>query len=358
MSDDRSGLLAWLRRTFADPRPVMIMPYRGFGTPEEVTMLARVLRDPGIPPASADDSAWENLLASYERFESDEIGGVLVRATLGGSAAEARSDDEGYLELTFRPARPLALGWHRVHLEAPGSDAAVVDGSVLVAEPGGVGVISDIDDTVIESAVTNPLRLAQIMLLGNAQTRAIFEGVPALYRALQSGVGGDAPRPIFYLSGSPWNLYDLLVEIFEHNKVPAGPLLLRSLEREVVMPALRGVSSLRGHKLDQIARLLATYPEKQFVLLGDSGQKDPEIYQQVVADQPGRVRAVYIRDVTGAGRDGRVEAIGAEISARGVAFVYSADTRAFADDAARQGLILRDDELGDLAGEEGRDAAG
>jgi phosphatidate phosphatase APP1 len=351
MSDERSGLRAWLRRAFTDPRPVLLMAYRGYGTPQEVRLLVRVLRDPGIPAASADDSAWENLLASYERFESDEIGGVLVRGMIDGAAAEGLSDEEGYLELAFRPARPLAPGWHRVHLSAPQVDAAAVVGSALVADVDGLGVISDIDDTVIESAVTNPLRLAQLMLLENAHTRVIFEGVPAFYRALQAGAGGQDQRPIFYLSGSPWNLYGLLVETFALHGVPDGPLLLRSLEREMVRPALRGESSLRGHKLQQIAAILATYPQRRFVLLGDSSQKDPEIYQQVVADHPGRICAVYIRDVAGARRDERVEVIGGEIKARGVAFVYSADTRAFAADAARQSLILGDLELGELAGE-------
>ncbi len=339
MRDSRSTLRSWLRAKFRDPRPILVSPYRGYGTPQVATLFGRVLRDPGIPAPEADDSAWENLLATYERLESDEIPGVVVRGILEGMSSEAISDDEGYFELSFQPAQPLHPGWHQVSIEALNVDAASVIGHVLVADAPGIGIISDIDDTVLRSEVASPLRLAELMLLENARTRDIFPGVAEFYRALQAGSQGDAQHPVFYLSGSPWNLYDLLVEVFDSHAVPRGPLLLTCLEREVIIPKLTGRNVLQAHKFGQIAHLLATYPAKRFILLGDSSQRDPEIYQQALAQFPGRIAAIYIRDVTGEARDERVIAIGHAIQAQGVPFAYAGETRILSDEAKRVGLI-------------------
>lgn len=339
MTEDRTSLLAWLQQRFRDSRPVSIVPYRSYGTQQYVTLFGRVLRDPGIPPADAADSAWANFLASYERLESDEIGGVLVRGELVGRVVEAISDQEGYITLPFPLNPALPPGWHTVQLTADQVGAAPAQGQVLIPPPDGYGVISDIDDTVIESAVTRPLQLARLTLLANARTRAVFTGVATFYQALQAGPHVQGANPIFYVSGSPWNLYDLLAEVFALQGVPAGPLLLRSLEREMVLPALQGQSLLQSHKMAKIAHILETYPERRFVLLGDSSQHDPESYQQVVHAYPGRIIAVYIRDVTGAQRDQQVERLAAFFSSQGVSFVYADTTLAFAEDAARLGLI-------------------
>ena len=72
------------------------------------------------------------------------------------------------------------------------------------------GVISDIDDTVLVSHVTSPFKMALVSLFGNAHTRSPFPGVAEFYQALQGGVGGAEQNPIFYVSSSPWNFYDLL----------------------------------------------------------------------------------------------------------------------------------------------------
>ena len=114
MTDPRISLRSWLSARFRDTRAIMVAAYRGYGTPQRVALFGRVLRDPGIPSPEADDSAWENLLATYERLESDEIAGVRVRGALEGRFAEAISDDEGYFELVFQPSPPLNPGWHGV----------------------------------------------------------------------------------------------------------------------------------------------------------------------------------------------------------------------------------------------------
>jgi phosphatidate phosphatase APP1 len=101
--------------------------------------------------------------------------------------------------------------------------------------------------------------------------------------------------------------------------VPEGPLFLKDWSPTVL-------GKHRVHKLEIIRRLLRTYPDLPFVLIGDSGEEDPEIYSQVVREHPGRVRAIYIRDVTSAERDAEVRAIAAEVRGLGVEMVAVPDT--------------------------------
>jgi phosphatidate phosphatase APP1 len=178
--------------------------------------------------------------------------------------------------------------------------------------------------------------MARMVLLANARTRLPLAGVAAFYRALQGGANGMSPAPFFYVSSSPWNLYDLFVHFMEIHDIPAGPLLLRDLGLS------QGVliqSSHAAHKRDQIDRLLQHYPDLNFILIGDSGQRDPEIYRQVVIDFPGRIRAIYIRDTSVAKRSEVVETMAHELSRQGVDMLLIQNTVAAAEHAAAHGLI-------------------
>jgi phosphatidate phosphatase APP1 len=203
---------------------------------------------------------------------------------------------------------------------------------VLVPVGAQFGIISDLDDTVLRSSVTDLLRMVHIVLLSNAHTRLPFEGVSDFYRALQLGSSGTGFNPIFYVSSSPWNLYDMLEDFLDVHGVPAGPLFLKDWSPTTLRDHDR-------HKIGVIRTLLTTYPDLPFVLIGDSGERDPEIYRQVVREYPGRVRAIYIRDVTTRERDDAVHAIGDELKDIGVEMLLTSDTVEAAEDAAEKGLI-------------------
>jgi phosphatidate phosphatase APP1 len=231
--------------------------------------------------------------------------------------------------------------------QAPGPSAITSAPILLPPSSAAFGVISDMDDTVLQSRVTNFLRAARLLLLENARTRLPFPGVAAFYRALVAGSDGGAGNPIFYVSSSPWNIYDVIADFLEAQEIPAGPLLLRDWD-------LRGMGGRHHrHKSQHIAEILETYPELPFVLVGDSGQEDPEIYSAIVREHPGRILAIYIRDVS---KDPvRIAAIGAlaeQVREGGTPLVLADDTLAAARHAAEHGWI-REDALGDV-GEEKR----
>ena len=328
-----------LKRRTGRIGPAEILPYRGHGTRDKLFLKGRVLELVGIVPPSASDSRRRNLRNMARRFWSSEIPHARVRASYGGHELAAVADEEGFFDLRLDLEEPLkgGTGWRPVEIEllwpqAGEGSGARARASVLVPAGARFGVISDLDDTVIRSSVTDLLKMARIVLLSNAHTRLPFEGVADFYRALQLGPSGEDFNPIFYVSSSPWNLYDVLEDFLDVHGVPAGPLFLKDWSPTALRDRDR-------HKLGVIRTLLATYPDLPFVLIGDSGERDPEIYRQIVHEHPDRIRAIYIRDVTTEERDAAVHAIAGELKNIEVEMLLTANTVEAAEHAAKRGLI-------------------
>jgi phosphatidate phosphatase APP1 len=286
-----------LRRRLGRVGPVEILVYRGFGTAARVTIQGRVVEAKRLEPAAAADRPWRNFVRMLHRLDSDEIPGARVRVSFAGLEGETVTDDEGYFGFELAPSAlpPGEDGWHTAELSlatpvVPAQGIAHARADLLVPDAAAAfGIVSDIDDTVLQTHVTSLLRMVRVTMLGNAHTRLPFEGTTELYRALCAGPTGAARNPVFYVSKSPWNLYDLLVDFMDRHGLPRGPLLLRDLG---LHPEPR-----LAFKLTRVAEVIATYPALPFVLVGDSGERDPEIYLEVAAAHRDRVRAIYIRDV-------------------------------------------------------------
>jgi phosphatidate phosphatase APP1 len=322
---------------------VNLIVFRGYGTPKRLHLSGRVLRNaPDVAVMGA--SALRNLAAAFNRLDSNELPNITVRASYRDESWETTSDTEGYFELEIEPENPVDATkmWHdlTVTWQHPEEDASgpVVPARVLTPPPSAtLGVISDVDDTILRSYITSLVKMALEMLLKNAYTRVTFPGVPAFYRALHAGVGGDERNPIFYVSLSPWNYYNLLSQFLEVNEIPTGPLILRDY-------GLQTLTSFGqpSPKRKLIQELLGMYPHLRFVLLGDSGQHDPEIYSELVRENPRRILAIYIRDVSGGTDDDRAKEINLlaeQTHALGVTMLLSPHTADFAAHAAALGLV-------------------
>lgn len=349
-----------VKHRVAEERTPVLHAYRGFATDTHLFLRGRVLQDPGLTSDEPTDRMVENALNMLRRFESDEIPGATVQAEIAGQSCTAVSDEEGYFEIDLTLDRPLPedRSLHEVRLTLLGTrrnpDARATCTGDVVTVPTGArfGVISDVDDTVLQTGATSFVKMFTTTLLSNAHTRLPFEGVAAFYRALAFGTGTTADNPVFYVSSSPWNLYDLLTEFMDVQGLPRGPLFLRDLglTKDHLVKSGHG-----DHKLAAIERLLAAYPHLPFVLLGDSGQHDPEIYTEAVQHFPGRIKAVYLRDVTADVRDEAVRALAATLEAAGVPVCYAETSLDAARHAVRIGLI-DEKRLVDVAAEAAKDA--
>ena len=323
-----------------------IAPYRGYGNDARVLVMGRALRDPGLREVGAGDTVWRNLIESYKRIETDELPGARIRVTFRGLSQEIVADQEGFFRANIdlaTPPPPDSGFWHEVKLElvdpVPTTGEPVASSAQTLVPPRDAefGVISDLDDTVIQTGATDVIRMVRATIFGNARTRIPFAGVAAFYAALQRGSTGTAFNPIFYVSSSPWNLYDVIEQFMALQKIPMGPTLLRdwgmSLER---IPL-----SHSSHKLTSIREIMTTYADQRFILIGDSGQEDPEIYREIVREYPQRIICCYIRNVTPFGTRGeRLKQIVEDVAAAGSEMVIVKDTNAAAQHAAAKNYII------------------
>lgn len=339
-------------------RPLQLDAYRSYGTAARFYVKGRLLAERGILPQTATDSRWRNFRSMVRRFNSREVAGANLVAELpDGSQHLVSTDNEGYFTLIIEPRAlpaPESYLWYPVPIRLAQLPAAFrvplptvqTQAQVLVPPPTAeFGVISDLDDTVFETKATNVLKMLARTLFNNAHSRLPFVGVAEFYQRLQRGRTGCPDNPFFYVSSSPWNLYDMLDEFMGIHKLPPGPLLLRDLSisrpKTTPPPGVTGSAAIHfAHKLHEIDDLLTTYPALPFVLLGDSGQEDARIYREVVRRHPGRIKVIYIRDVQVPARAVLVGPIIEELSSEQVPMLLVPDYATAAAHAAGLGLVV------------------
>lgn len=323
---------------------IQVLPFRTYGTPNNVYVRGRVLEDKKITAAQESDNLLTNLLNMYKRFETDEIPGATLQLNLPGEQQLAMTDKEGYFVFNFKPVTPLItqelyLTLPLQVIQAPAPFTGNIINAEMMIPPADAeyGIISDIDDTIIRTGATDLLAMGKTVLFRNARTRLPFAGVTAFYQSLQLGRNGKRNNPFFYVSSSPWNLYDLLIDYMDYNGIPQGPLLLRDfgIQSESFMSG-----DYMSHKFTAIKQILDTYPHLNFVLVGDSGEQDPGIYQEVVKHFPGRIICIYIRDVVAGKKQETAQQIAIELKTAGVEMVLTEHTVKAAEHAAASGLIF------------------
>lgn len=293
----------WLHkvtRQFKGDDPIIILPYRGYANEKRLFLKGRVLED---------ESYWQNrtqgdlsnLLASFKRFDTDEIPFASVSIKIGGQTFKVQADHEGYFTLDTAwnlPSRHSNNRWLDVDIEllepqTPTQAESKISSKGEVFLPAGkvsYGVITDVDDTVLQTHVTSRLKFKMLYatFMQNATQRLPMEGVVELFQAFAKGGNGQQENPIFYVSNSPWNLYDLLEKFMELQELPKGPIFLRDY-------GIRPAGEFSQHKLATITRILDTYPNLPFIMLGDTASKDADFYIQLAGQYPGRIKAIYIR---------------------------------------------------------------
>lgn len=320
-----------------------LIPFDGVGRPDDVRIRGRVVQPGAVVAGHPGDGVLHNLDKMRRRFLARPGVGVRVRVRCGGVAGEAFSDAEGYFALTLLPDPPLPGDRHRhpIHFELAAHGGGGVEADVFVApRDARFGVISDIDDTIVRTEATDRLRMARIVLLTGAHDRLPFSGVSAFYQALHRGRPGESVRPIYYVSSSSWHLYDVMRDFMRIHGLPPGPILLRamSLSRRSLFDQRR-----HDHKLERIEEIFGAAPGLPFLLIGDTGQRDAELYCQVAERHPGRVPAIYLRDVLPApGRRATLRGVADRVARVGTELVLADDTLDAARHAVRRGFIEPD----------------
>jgi phosphatidate phosphatase APP1 len=311
----------------AETQSLAIQLYNSYGTERQFRVRGRVL----IPhrrfrPALPDDGIFTTLLNMYFRIYSREVAGVTVRLwveiddSFGNSTkqtVDVVSNDEGYIDAILATNTPLTDGVYLLKGEVLAAPFELIftyinESSIFIYNKNShLGLISDIDDTVILTESYSGLRTLYHTFLFNAFRRTVLPHVKAWYSELTR----NGELPTFYLSSSPWNLYDVLTQIFQINGLPKATVLLRDYGIDYDKMLL---GSHTAHKRQAIDDILATYPNTLFILSGDTAQYDPDIYLAVAKDYGSRIQTIFIRDVGLPDRSARIAPFLAEAKALGI----------------------------------------
>lgn len=298
----------------------VIDPYIGYATPVGLVLRGRVLSKLTQRTATEQQRVFTNIRHMAALFFTDEVAGVVVKA----GAGRATSDEEGYFTLTV--PRPKDPGWHHIEISIEGFDDTTTCMALVPRDDARFMVISDIDDTVLQTGAYALWKNLWTSFSGNALTRRIFPDA----RKLMARLSDDGRNPVFYVSSSPWNFHAFLVQIFNHAELTRGPKFLRDmgLGEDQFITGTHG-----GHKGSAIDTILAANPDLQAILMGDTGQHDAEVYLEAIYRHPGRIKAVVLRE-PGPGPKADVLDLMEKIEAAGTPLYHGPTFNGMAPDAA------------------------
>ena len=272
------------RRARAAGRVSTIIPFTGYGSPGWARILARVvMAKPESPSARQRDKVrgWRSFL----RVPTD-VRDLIVR--IGGETHIVPIGRGGIVDAHVDVR--LAPGWHTVELDV--ADGEPVGTQVFIVDPAErFGVISDIDDTVMVTALPRPLVAAWNTFIVDEHARMPVAGMAVLYDRIRRQHTGS---PIIYLSTGPWNIAPTLDRFLGRNLYPQGPFLLTDWGPTPDRFFRNG----REHKRHQLRRLAEEFPDLRWLLFGDDGQHDEELYAEFAREHPRNVTAVCIRQLT------------------------------------------------------------
>ncbi len=322
-------------------RATYVVPYRGFVVNEIASVRVRVMEEPVIPDSAQLVTDPKVLRTNLRRFIALSFPGVSINLSMGGVAAQSVSDRYGYA--TSQIAVPgLNPGWHDYICETEPDDRSEEPtravGQVLLPDPlAEFAVISDVDDTVLKTGLSEGFISVGRTLMSNAKTRKAIPGMSVLYEGLHHGFGEKGKPAFYYLSTGPWNLYDMLTEFLELRGFPKGVLFLTDWgpqERYVMR-------SGQEHKRLALRKLFESYPETSYILIGDSGQKDPINYVEAARAHPDQVKAIFILDVGEhmAQRAAELRDEAKQLAKEGISFHFVADAREAAQICADLKLV-------------------
>ena len=262
----------------------VVIPYTGYGTQGWIRVLGRVL----LARPTANGEARYKKIRGWRSFTSVPVNEVAVTITVAGVERHVSADRGGVVDSVIDV--DLSPGWHSISLQAENSEP--VTAKIFVVDPAiRFGVVSDVDDTVMVTALPRPLLAAWNTFVLDEHARRPVPGMSVLYERL---VREHPGAPVFYLSTGAWNVAPTLTRFLTRHLYPAGPLLLTDWGPTHD----RWFRSGRAHKADSLKRLAREFPGVRWLLVGDDGQHDEELYTGFAATHPENVRAVAIRQLS------------------------------------------------------------
>lgn len=268
--------------------------YTGYGTPEKARVFARITLSRKEPDESRTalthrDSLIDIGRRGFHYFLTAPSVGVIVEVRLGQASVRVEADRGGYVDVMVE-GHGLEPGWQEAFVALPNGDTLTT--SVYIVDPEvRVGLVSDIDDTVMVTHLPRILIAGWNTFVRSELVREEVDGMATMYRAL---VAAEPRMPILYLSTGAWNVAPALSRFLRRHNFPAGALLLTDWG-----PTNTGwFRSGQEHKERELRGLREMFPQIKWILVGDDGQHDPVIYSEFAVEHPESVEAICIRELT------------------------------------------------------------
>lgn len=279
-------------------KELTVKVYHGYGDNEMLLIMGHVFKRSPFPPKSYKNNILKNTRALIKLFMAVPYEHAGVSIQWKGKTLHTTTNENGFFKLEWDSEDKLEPGWHRLNVKATGKNGAVAtgEGKLLIPRTSEYTCISDIDDTFLVSHSSNLAKRLRVLFTKNPQTRKPFENVARHYQLLAGQDENDGMKnPFFYVSSSEWNLYEYIKEFCRTHKLPEGVFLLSTLKRWYELLATG--QGKHETKYTRIVRIISTFPDRKYILLGDDTQQDPDIYQKVVDNFPDKILCVYIRQV-------------------------------------------------------------
>lgn len=270
-------------------RTPVVIPYTGYGTPTWTRVLGRVvLAKPDATGLNGADARYRKI-RGWRSFTSISVSDAIATVTVGGEQFTVTADHGGVIDATLETS--FTPGWHTISIAVNDSEPSTAQ--IFIVDPAArIGVVCDIDDTVMVTALPRPLLAGWNTFVLDEHARTPVPGMAVLLDRLAREHEG---APVIYLSTGAWNVAPTLERFLTRHLYPPGPLLLTDWGPTHD----RWFRSGRDHKDSSLDRLALDFPHLNWVLLGDDGQHDEEIYAGFAARHPDRVAAIGIRQLTG-----------------------------------------------------------
>lgn len=284
--------MLWVTAAKADENSIVL--YTGYGDERQFVVEGRVLEARVAATPKSTDSWWVNMWRNLRRLINEEQKGETLVLQLGERRWTVVSDREGYFSLMDSVPSGTPVGWHRVEVRS-GDGRVKSNGHVLIVpQDNSLGIISDVDDTIMISDVPSKRRLLANSLLKNYLQREPVPGVAAFFKQRLARNPHPEFSPMVYLSASPRQIHTGIQSFLDYRSFPRGVLMTKKVTNDDRSDPLLDQVRYKTNKIEDILQRL---PHVRFILVGDDGEHDPEIYQSVRERHPTRVAEIWIRRV-------------------------------------------------------------
>lgn len=273
--------------------------YHGYGHKNNLAIYGHVLKGKPVSQSKFTDNVFTNIIHLTKLFFVNPVPNVSVQLIWENQQIFTTTEKDGFFKFEWKSIESVPAGWHQIVVHIVNKERVILhtgEGKLFVPHSTQYGFISDIDDTVLVSHSATTGKKLRALFTKNPRSRKTFADVVKFYNLLAlSHTNLETLNPFFYVSSSEWNLYDNLNEFFKFNGLPKGAFLLNKIKKWYQL--FRTGASKHGGKLTRTKRIFDAFPKQKFVLLGDNSQKDPEIYVTLANKYPGKVVAIYIRNI-------------------------------------------------------------